>query len=136
MPSHPAPITLADYITALDKDTGQPPRPVSDDPLTDGCQRCHATITSSTAYFARFGLLRCRDCIGDDGFATVYDLDLFRQTGELSCAGCGQPAFPSQISPDGISASYYCLTCGTTVRYTLNQQALAIWGPGITRHRQ
>jgi hypothetical protein len=133
---HPAPITLADYISALDKDTGKTSRPVSDDPLPDGCQRCHATITSGTAYFARFGLLRCRTCIGDDGFATAYDLDLFRQTGELSCAGCGQPVVPSKKSSDGTSASYHCLTCGTIVRYTLNRQALAIWGPGITRHRR
>ena len=133
---HPAPITLADYISALDNDTGKTPRPIGDDPLSGGCQRCHSTITSRTAYFARFGLFRCLDCIGDDGFATVYDLDLFRETGELSCSGCGQPVRPTEISPDGISCSYHCLTCGTTVRYTLNQQALAIWGPGITRHRQ
>ena len=45
---YPAPITLADYIAALDKDTGKTPRPVSDEPLTGGCQQCHATITSGT----------------------------------------------------------------------------------------
>ena len=132
----PAPITLADYIAALDNDIGKTPRRVSDEPLTGGCQRCHATLTTGTAYFARFGLLRCRDCIGVDGFATVYDLDRFRQTGELPCAGCGQSVRPTDISPDGISASYHCRTCGTTVRYTLNQQSLVIWGPGIARHRQ
>ena len=133
--SDPAPVTLADYISALDKDTGKTPPLVSDDPLPDGCQRCHARITSGTAYLARFGLFRCRTRIGGDGFATVDDLDVFRQTGEMPCSGCGQRVRPTGISPDGTSCRYHCLPCGTTVRYTLTQRALAIWGPGITRHR-
>jgi hypothetical protein len=115
----PAPITLADYIAALHRDAGEPLRPVSDDLLTSGCERCHATITSSTAYFARFGLFRCRGCIGDDGFATVYDLDRFRQTAELPCSGCGQHDQPVWISPDGTSCCYRCPACGTTARYTM-----------------
>jgi hypothetical protein len=114
---HPAPITHADYIAALDTDTGKPPRAISDDPLPGGCQRCHATITSRTAYPARFALPRCRDCIGGDGFATAYDLDLFRQTGDLPCPGCGLPLRPARISPDGTSCSYHCPACGTTARY-------------------
>ena len=114
---HSVPITLFDYMTALAHATGQPPGPVSDDPLTGGCERCHATVTSQTAYFARFGLLRCRDCIGDDGFATVYDLDLFRQTGELLCQGCGQLIPPARISPDGTSCTHHCPACGTIAHY-------------------
>jgi hypothetical protein len=114
---HPTPITLADYITALSHATGRQPGPVSDKPLPGGCERCHATITRHTAYFARFGLPRCRDCIGNDGFATALDLDLFRQTGELPCSGCGQPVQPVRISPDGTSCTYRCHACGTTARY-------------------
>jgi hypothetical protein len=114
---HPTPITLSDYMTALAHAMGRPPGPVSDDPLTGGCERCHATITSSTAYFARFGLLRCRDCIGDDGFATALELDLFRQTGELPCPGCRQSIPPARISPDGTSCTYHCPACGTIAHY-------------------
>jgi hypothetical protein len=115
---YPTPITLFDYISALATASGKQPGPVSDDPLPGGCDRCHATITSYNAYFARFGLPRCRDCIGDDGFATARDLDLFRQTGELSCSGCGQPVQPARISPDGTSYSYHCPACGMIAHYT------------------
>ena len=115
---HPTPITLFDYISALAIARGQQPGPVSDDPLSGGCERCHATITRYTAYFARFGLPRCRTCIDNDGFATALDLDLFRQTGELPCSGCGQSIPPAEISPDGTSCTYHCHTCGTTARYT------------------
>jgi hypothetical protein len=115
---HPTPITLFDYISTLASARGQQPGPVSDDPLPGGCERCHATITSYNAYFARFGLPRCRNCIGDDGFATALDLDLFRQTGELPCSGCGQSIQPAEISPDGTSCTYHCHTCGTTAHYT------------------
>ena len=115
---HLTPITLFDYMTALAHATGRQPGPASDDALPGGCERCHATITSYTAYFARFGLPRCRTCIGEDGFATVFELDLFRQTGELPCSGCGQPAPPAEISPDGTSCTYHYPGCGTTAPYT------------------
>jgi hypothetical protein len=115
----PAPITLFGYIAALTIPGPVHPGPACDALIPGGCERCHAAITSHNAYSARFGTVRCRTCIGTDGFATAADLELFRQTGTLPCSGCGQPAPPSQISPDGSSYTYHCHTCGTTARYTM-----------------
>ncbi|MGB6580126.1 MAG: hypothetical protein WBF34_19620 [Streptosporangiaceae bacterium] len=116
--THPAPITLFDYMSALTSPRDIHPSRGCDAPITGGCERCHAAITPHDAYFARFGTLRCRDCIGTDGFATVTDLELFRQTATLPCSGCGQPVQPAEISPDGTSCTYHCPTCGTTAHYT------------------
>ena len=118
--NHPIPIliTLLDYLSELTSASGTDFGPICDVPVPVGCERCHAAITSHNAYFARFGTLRCANCIGDDGFATALELDLFRQTGELPCSGCGQPAPPAEISPDGTSCTYHYPGCGTTAPYT------------------
>jgi hypothetical protein len=83
------PITLFDYMSALASGQDIHPSSRCDALLSSGCEQCHAVITSHNAYFARFGTLRCAHCIGDDGFATVADLELFRQTATLPCSGCG-----------------------------------------------
>jgi hypothetical protein len=130
--NYPIMITLLDYLSERTSPSGTGSGPVCDVPVPGGSERCHTAITSHNAYFARFGTLRCADCIGDDGFATVADLELFGQTGTLPCSGCGHPVQPSNVSPDGISSTYQCPACDTTVRFTLTAQALAIYGPGIT----
>jgi predicted RNA-binding Zn-ribbon protein involved in translation (DUF1610 family) len=128
-------ITVFDYMSALDS-TSQPHlRPLCETPVPGGCQRCHATITPHDAHFVRFGLVCCSDCIGNDGFATVADLERFRQTATLPCPGCGHLLHRSHVSPDGTSHHYRCPACGTTARYTLTAQALVIYGPGITGNR-
>jgi hypothetical protein len=115
----PIPITLLDYMSALSSSHKIHVGSGWNAVVTRGCERCHTAITPHDAYFARFGLLRCRDCIGTDGFATIADLELFRQTATLPCNGCGQPAPPAEISPDGGSCTYHCRSCGTTARYTM-----------------
>jgi hypothetical protein len=116
--THPAPITLFDYICALASTTEPHHGPSCDAAVPGGCERCHAALTSHTAYFARFGLVRCPDCIGNDGFATVADLELFRQTATLRCSGCSQLIPPARISPDG-TYTYYCRACGTIARFSM-----------------
>jgi hypothetical protein len=116
--NHPMPLTLFDYMFTLASSQGSLPGPGRDAPVTDGCERCHTAITSHNAYFARFGTLRCRDCIGNDGFATVADLELFRQTGTLPCSVCGHPGAPDEVSPDGASCTYHCRSCGTIAHFT------------------
>jgi hypothetical protein len=134
--NHPIPVTLSDYLSALAASASEShPGRGRDAAIPGGCERCHTAITSHTAHFARFGTLRCADCIGDDGFATVADLELFRRTGTLPCSGCGQLAQPSQVSPDGLSATYQCRACGTSAHFTITPQATAIYGPGITGRR-
>jgi hypothetical protein len=115
--THPVPITLFDYICALAR-TGANFLAGADAPVPGGCDRCHTALTPRNAYFARFGRVRCPGCIGTDGFASIADLELFRHTGTLRCAGCGQLITPARIGPDGTSA-YSCRPCGTTSHYTM-----------------
>jgi hypothetical protein len=82
--TRPTPITLFDYISALSR-TGANLLVLADTPVPGGCDQCHAALTPRNAYFARFGVVRCPGCIGDDGFASIADLELFRQTGILRC---------------------------------------------------
>ena len=117
--THPTRITFFDYMSVLADGQDIHPSSRCDAPLTGGCEQCQATITSHDAYFARFGTLRCVSCIGDDGFTTVADLELFRQTGMLPCTGCRHPVQPSEVSPDGATCTYTCGTCGTTAHYTM-----------------
>jgi Zn finger protein HypA/HybF involved in hydrogenase expression len=135
--NHPIPIliTLLDYLSELTSASGTDFGPICDVPVPVGCERCHAAITSHNAYFARFGTLRCANCIGDDGFTTVADLKLFAQTGTLPCSECGHPVQPSSASPDGSSSAYQCPACGATARFTIATQVTAIYGPGITGSR-
>jgi len=132
--NHPMPITLSDYISELASSSGSHLDPGHDASIPGGCERCHTAITSHNAYFARFGTLRCADCIDDDGFATVADLELFRQTGTLPCSGCGHPVQPSQVSPDGLSRIYQCRACGTSAHFTTTQ-VTTINGPRSTGSR-
>ncbi len=133
--NHPIPVTLSGYLCERASASGTDSGPPGDVPVPGGCERCHAAITSHNAYFARFGMLRCADCIGDDGFATVADLELFGQTGTLPCSGCGHPVQPSRLSPDDISSAYHCLACGTTARFTITARTVSLYGPGITGSR-
>jgi hypothetical protein len=133
--NHPAPITLADYFAERASPSEPYLGPVSNDLVDGGCERCRTPITTRTAYLARFGTLRCADCIGDDGFATVADLERFGRTGILPCSGCGHLVPPSDEPRDGITYTYRCPACGTTARFTLTVQALAMYGPGITGSR-
>jgi hypothetical protein len=121
--THPTPITIFDHLTALAKSRRIHPGSGCDAPITGGCGRCHAAITSHDAYYARFAMARCRDCIGNDGFATVDELELFADTETLPCNGCGQPAPPAEESPDGYSFTYHCRSCGTTAHYTMQTVA-------------
>ena len=118
--THPIPITVFDYMSALARTIRRPIHPsrLCDGLLPGGCERCHATITSHDAYFAAFGTVRCRTCIGNDGFATVADLELFRRTATLPCSGCGLPVQPAEVSPDGSFYTYHCPTCGSTAHFS------------------
>ena len=40
-------------------------------PFFGGCEACEASIAAYNAYPSTSGYLRCRDCIGDDGYPTV-----------------------------------------------------------------
>jgi hypothetical protein len=79
-------------------------------------------LTVGSAYPARFGTVRCRQCIGGDGFATALALENFRVTGTLPCPGCGHPIQPAAISPDHTYTSH-CPACGTTARYSMATMA-------------
>ncbi len=115
--THPTLITLFDYISALAR-TGNNYLALADAPVPGGCDRCHTALTSRNAYFARFGLVRCPSCIGTDGFASIADLELFRQTATLRCLGCGQLITPARVSLDG-THTYSCRVCGTTDHFTM-----------------
>jgi hypothetical protein len=130
--THPNLITVADYFAELTNHGGIDVGPVGDDLLPGICEQCRTAITCSTAYPARFGTLRCADCIGQDGFVTIDDLVLFARTGTLPCTRCHHPVQAPPKASDGITRTYQCPACGTTDRYTLTIMALALWGPGIT----
>jgi hypothetical protein len=46
-------------------------------PILGGCEGCYATIAAYNAYPSKSGFLRCDDCIGDAGFATVEEANAF-----------------------------------------------------------
>ncbi len=62
--THPAPITLFDYMSALTSPRDIHPSRGCDAPITGGCERRHAPITPHDAYLARFGTLDRRTRIG------------------------------------------------------------------------
>ena len=42
-------------------------------PFFGGCVSCAASIACYNAYPSKSGYLKCKDCIGNDGFETVED---------------------------------------------------------------
>jgi hypothetical protein len=94
-----------------------------DEVLSHTCEICQAPLTISSAYPARFGLLRCSQCIGDDGFAAALELEEFRATAITSCSQCGTRISPAEVSPDGKSYRYQCPECGATAQFTLRVPA-------------
>jgi hypothetical protein len=119
--SAPAPITVLDYIQAIWLAAGSGDRTADPHEPLSHCQTCQVPLTVSSAYPARFGTVRCGQCIGDDGFATAQALENFRVTGTLPCSGCGHPIQSARTSPDDTSRIYiyHCPACGTTARYTM-----------------
>lgn len=116
------PITIFDYIQAISEATGSDRSAERDEPLSR-CEICQVALTLSSAYPARFGIVRCRQCIGDDGFATVLELEEFHATGTIGCPGCGTPVLPAAASPDGASCRYQCSACGATARFSIRNPA-------------
>jgi len=115
-----SPITILDYAQTVSQASGSGDVSFDlDQELSHGCEICPAPLTPSTAYPARFGLLRCSQCIGDDGFATVEELEEFRATGIIGCPQCGTRIPPAEVSPGGRSYRYYCPECGATAQFTL-----------------
>ena len=43
--------------------------------MIGGCETCGASISAGGAYPSKSGFWRCRDCIGDSGFASVPDFE-------------------------------------------------------------
>jgi hypothetical protein len=117
------PITVLGYIQAIRQATGSPDRTADPDEPLSSCEICQIPLTVSSAYPAQFGLVRCRQCIGEDGFASAYALEDFRTTGTLSCSGCGHPNQPARVSPDHKSCTYECPACGTTAKFTMRTVA-------------
>jgi hypothetical protein len=114
-----SPITILDYTQAVSQANGS--GKISFDPdqvLSHACEICQAPLTIGSAYPARFGLLRCSQCIGDDGFATALDLEDFRATGIIGCPHCGTRIPPADVSPDGYSYRYQYPDCGATAQFT------------------
>jgi hypothetical protein len=123
MPARPS-ITILDYARAVSQANGS--GDVSFDPddvLSHGCEICQAPLTIGSAYPARFGLLRCGQCIGDDGFATAVELEEFRATGIIGCPQCGTRMPPADISPEDHFYRYQCPACGATAHFTLRLPA-------------
>jgi hypothetical protein len=119
-----SPITILDYARAVSQANGS--GEVSFDPddvLSHGCEICQAPLTIGSAYPARFGLLRCSQCIGDDGFVTAVELEEFRATGIISCPQCGTRMPVAEISPDGRSCWYKCPACRATAQFTIRVPA-------------
>lgn len=48
-------------------------------PIFGGCQGCGATIAAYNAYPSRTGYLRCRQCIGELGFATAEAFEAYER---------------------------------------------------------
>jgi hypothetical protein len=46
-------------------------------PFFGGCQVCHANIACYNAYPSKTNYLRCRSCIGDLGFATTGEFEVW-----------------------------------------------------------
>jgi hypothetical protein len=44
-------------------------------PFFGGCERCRATIACYNAYPSKTNYLRCKQCIGDQGFATTDEFE-------------------------------------------------------------
>jgi hypothetical protein len=44
-------------------------------PMMGGCQGCGATIAAYNAYPSKTGYLRCKDCVGELGYATCEEAD-------------------------------------------------------------
>lgn len=44
-------------------------------PLFGGCEGCGASIAAYNAYPSKTGYIRCGDCIGDLGFASVEEFE-------------------------------------------------------------
>jgi hypothetical protein len=42
-------------------------------PFMGGCEICAATVACYNSYPSKSGFIRCRDCIGDEGFDTVKE---------------------------------------------------------------
>lgn len=55
-------------------------------PILGGCLICEATIAAYNAYPSKSGYLKCRNCIGDDGYATVEEAnrEIFADEVELT----------------------------------------------------
>ena len=117
-------ITIFDYTQELSRLADFSRAPLApDEPFPRGCEICQAPLTVSCAYPARFGTVRCRQCISDDGFATGSELEEFRATGIISCRDCGTRTPPAAVSTDRLSYQYQCPACGATAQFTLRVPA-------------
>jgi hypothetical protein len=113
-------ITILDYKQAISEVTGSGDVSLdSDEMLPDGCEICQMPLTIGRAYPARFGTWGCRQCIGDDGFATAHELHEFRTTGVVGCFECGAPMLTADVSPDLLSCRYQCSACGASARFNI-----------------
>jgi hypothetical protein len=69
---------LADFILGKPAETGQDFQDLGL-PMLGGCEVCHASIACYNACPSKTGYLRCRQCIGNLGYATLEEAkaDLF-----------------------------------------------------------
>jgi len=117
-------ITILDYAHAVSQANGSGDASFDPDQvMSHGCEICRAALTIGTAYPARFGIVRCGQCIGDDGFATALELEEFRATGITPCPGCGAQMSPAAVSTDRLSYQYQCPACGATAQFTIRRPA-------------
>ena len=69
-------LDLATYILGRPAETGQDFLD-AELPIMGGCEGCYASIAAYNAYPSHSGYLRCKDCISQDGFATVEQARAF-----------------------------------------------------------
>lgn len=79
----PAFITLLDYVKSIkgDQETySYQDHLDANVPMLAGCQNCFASLASYNSYPSTPGYVRCADCIGDQGFATIEEFAAWMST--------------------------------------------------------
>ena len=60
-------------------------------PMFGGCSGCQASLAAYNMYPTRTGFVKCKDCVGDIGFATTDAFNAFLETEDEPVAIVGPP---------------------------------------------